>query len=184
MTGPLFYVMGPSGAGKDTVLDAVRSRAECAGVLFARRYITRPASAGGERHMPLHPQEFDAMRHAGQFALHWQSHGLHYGIGIEIDGWLAQGHAVVVNGSRGYLEAALLRYPAMHPVLVTAPESLIAERLAQRGRETEAQIRRRLQHNCLLADCGTGKDCAVIVNDSTVQAAAERFFSLLRPYLR
>ena len=69
----------------------------------------------------------------------------------------------------------------MHPVLVTAPESLIAERLAQRGRETEAQIRRRLQHNCLLADCGTGKDCAVIVNDSTVQAAAERFFLIIAP---
>ena len=57
------------------------------------------------------PKNSDAMRHAGQFALHWQSHGLHYGIGIEIDGWLAQGHAVVVNGSRGYLKSALLRLP-------------------------------------------------------------------------
>ncbi len=51
MMAPLIYiyVMGPSGAGKDSVLDRARALLSVnATIAFAHRYITRPSDIGGE----------------------------------------------------------------------------------------------------------------------------------------
>ena len=81
----LYYVIGPSGAGKDSVLGWLRTHLPADGrVLFAHRYITRPATAGGENHVELSVAEFALRRDAGLFCLHWASHGLHYGVGREV----------------------------------------------------------------------------------------------------
>lgn len=77
-------------------------------------------------------------------ALHWHSHGLHYGIGIEIETWLAQGLRVVVNGSREYLRHAVARYPALCAVHVRVRPEVLGKRLRQRGRESEDAIAARL----------------------------------------
>ena len=42
-TGQLIYVMGPSGAGKDSLLGYARERLAEQPLVFAHRYITRPA---------------------------------------------------------------------------------------------------------------------------------------------
>ncbi len=42
--GQLVYVMGASGSGKDSLLQALRPRLRGVPVAFARRYITRPLS--------------------------------------------------------------------------------------------------------------------------------------------
>lgn len=145
---PLFYVVGPSGAGKDTLLAGARRRLDGGGdIVFAHRYITRPADAGGENHVALGDGEFEARARAGLFALAWASHGHRYGIGTEIETWMALGLAVVVNGSRGYLDTAAGRFPTLVPVLVTAPPDIIARRLAERGREDAATIETRLRRN-------------------------------------
>lgn len=149
---PLFYVIGPSGAGKDTLLAGARSRLDGDGVLFAHRYITRPANAGGENHVALSNDEFETRDSAGLFALAWSSHGHRYGVSIEIDSWMALGFAVVVNGSRGYLDAAAGRFPTLVPVLITVPMDLVANRLATRGREDAATIAARLRRNGDVAD--------------------------------
>jgi ribose 1,5-bisphosphokinase len=119
MAGTLIYLIGPSGSGKDTLINLVRQQLgqEC-DVCFAHRYISRPASAGGENHVALTEGEFLARQRAGLFAMSWASHGCHYGIGIEINQWLAKGLTVVLNGSRGYLDSALKDYPELRPVLV------------------------------------------------------------------
>src|SRR5262249_30542502 len=99
--GPLVYVMGPSGAGKDSVLNRARALlASDAPVVFADRYITRPAEAGGENHIALSAEEFDLRRTHGLFAFDWQAHGNRYGIGCEIHAWRQSGLTVVVSGSR------------------------------------------------------------------------------------
>lgn len=145
MSARLVYVMGPSGAGKDTLLSGLRAGLPAGTpVAFAHRYITRPADAGGENHVALNDAEFALRLERGLFALHWDSHGLRYGIGREIDLWLAAGLTVVVNGSRGALEEALLRYPAMLPVAITARPEVLRARLESRGRETAAEIAERL----------------------------------------
>ena len=144
MKGRLVYVMGPSGAGKDTLLAFARHRLSGSRVLFAHRYITRAADAGGENHVHLSHEEFGARADLGLFALQWSSHGLRYGIGIEIETWMGQGFTVVVNGSREYFEQALARYPALRAVHIDARPDVLAARLASRGRETLEEARARL----------------------------------------
>jgi ribose 1,5-bisphosphokinase len=142
--GRLYYVMGPSGAGKDSVLGWVRAHGVSHDVLCAHRYITRPADAGGENHVALSEAEFLARARRGLFALTWQAHGLHYGIGREIEHWLERGAKVLVNGSRDAYLQACERFPALQPVLITASRETIAGRLASRGRETSEGIAARL----------------------------------------
>jgi ribose 1,5-bisphosphokinase len=142
--GRLAYVMGPSGAGKDTLIAYARAYIDPASVAFAHRYITRPAEAGGENHVTLSEAEFAARRDAGLFALSWTSHGFSYGIGSEIDLWLARGLVVVVSGARTAWPQAKARYPDLRGVMIDAPVEVRAERLAARRREDEAAIRARL----------------------------------------
>jgi len=144
MSGTLVYVMGPSGAGKDTLLGYARAQLAGQPVLFAHRYITRAADAGGENHIALTDAEFAWRSAHDLFALEWQSHGLRYGIGREIDLCLARGATVVINGSRGYCNDAMAVYPGMRVVLIEADSAVLARRLASRGRESEQQVRERL----------------------------------------
>lgn len=128
--GKLFYVIGPSGSGKDSLMRYARERlAGDAGVVFAHRYITRAAELQGENHIALTAPEFDARRAAGLFAMHWGSHALRYGIGLEINFWLERGCNVVMNGSREYLPQAKCSYPALVAVLIAVAPEVLAERL-------------------------------------------------------
>ena len=141
----LIYVMGASGCGKDSLMAAARTQLPAeAPVVFAHRYITRPADAGGENHVALTRAEFQLRLNRGLFTLHWESHGFAYGIGLEIDLWMQKGLGVVMNGSRAALPAALQAYPDLLPVLVTVPEEVLRARLGARGREDAAEMERRL----------------------------------------
>ncbi len=103
MEGSLVYVMGPSGAGKDSVLSRARALLPPeAPVVFAHRYITRPADTGGENHVAVTRAEFAMRRAHGLFAYHWGAHGNDYGVGREIHDWRAAGLTVVVSGSRDH----------------------------------------------------------------------------------
>src|SRR4051812_5599943 len=147
----LFYVVGASGVGKDSLIAYARRRlAHCERIVFAHRYITRPAESGGENHIELDTAEFAQRERLGLFALTWDSHGYRYGIGIEIDDWLAQGLTVVVNGSRDCAAAARARYPRIGIVWVSADASVLAARLQQRGRESPEEIESRLKRNARL----------------------------------
>jgi ribose 1,5-bisphosphokinase len=140
----LVYLMGASGSGKDTLLRlAQASLPDSDRIRVARRFITRPSGAD-EPSLEVTEAQFEQMRQAGGFAMHWSSHGLHYGIGVEIDADLARGQVVIVNGSRRYLPQALARYPGMSVVEIHVDRDLLAQRLAARGRETPEQIGRRL----------------------------------------
>ncbi|HCU69313.1 MAG TPA: phosphonate metabolism protein/1,5-bisphosphokinase (PRPP-forming) PhnN [Desulfomicrobium sp.] len=141
----LIYIMGPSGSGKDSLMADARLRlAAEAPVIFAHRYITRPADAGGENHVALSRAEFGLRLVRGLFALSWESHGFAYGVGREIDLWLGKGLTVVLNGSREALPEALRAYPDLLPVLVSVPEDELRRRLGGRGREDGAEMERRL----------------------------------------
>jgi ribose 1,5-bisphosphokinase len=175
--GCLVFVMGPSGAGKDTLIDYARARVDPATVIFAHRFITRPAGAGGENHITLSEKEFAARRDAGLFALTWKSHGLWYGIGVEVDAWLASGLAVVVSGSRAAWPMAQARYSNLRGLVVDAPAEIRAARLIARGREDECAVRARLEREVALP---LGERLRLIYNDGPVAAAGEQFVSFLR----
>ncbi|UZX68101.1 ribose 1,5-bisphosphokinase [Yersinia ruckeri] len=141
----LIYLMGPSGAGKDCLLSALRNDRKHP-ILVAHRYITRSADAGAENHIALSESEFFQRQAQGLFALSWQAHQHHYALGVEIDLWLEKGLDVVVNGSRAHLEHAQQRYGHhLLPVCLVVSSTLLQQRLQQRRREDAAQIYQRLQ---------------------------------------
>ena len=177
--GVLLLVVGPSGAGKDTVMDgARRALAQEERLAFARRSITRRAGAGGEDFEALSEREFAAADVSGEFALRWRAHELSYGIRrSEIDPAIAGGKVVVANVSRGIIEPARQAYPRVKVALVTAPPGLLAARLSARGRENAADIGRRLSRAGAM-DAG---DCDfTIVNDRTIGEAVDDFVACLR----
>lgn len=140
-------------------------------VVFAHRYITRPADSGGENHVALTEMEFTARRRAGLFALHWHSHGYAYGIGIEINQWLAKGVSVVINGSREYLHEATLRYPQLLPVWIEVSAQVLRQRLQARGRESAQHIEQRLSRHRQLS--GRTRHGHVICNNGGINEAGE-----------
>jgi len=181
MKNRLIYVMGASGSGKDSLMHYAREKlARRPGIVFAHRYITRPADAGGENHVSLSPDEFASRVAAGLFALHWQSHGHHYGIGIEIDQWLANGATVIVNGSREYLPHVSGRYKDVVPLLVEVSPDVLRERLLSRGRETRDQVEKRLQRHQVLA--GVCVDCLKVNNDGQLQQGGDTLIGLILHY--
>ncbi|GKV97237.1 MULTISPECIES: ribose 1,5-bisphosphokinase [Pectobacterium] len=174
----LIYLIGPSGAGKDSLLRAIRQLA-LPRLLVAHRYITRPAEIQGENHIALTPEEFANRQQLGLFALYWQAHQCHYGIGIEIDDWLQRGNDVIVNGSRAYLTQARERYGnTLFPICLTVSTSALRERLRARGRESEQQIATRLQR-AEEEQSRLANDCVLLNNDGDLQRTLSTFRSLL-----
>lgn len=173
--GTLVYVMGPSGCGKDSLMRYARRRLEEAGdIAFAHRYITRPPDAGGENHVALSEREFNARRRMGFFILHWRSHGLRYGIGVEIHEWLSKGCTVVMNGSRAYYPEARQRYPRLFGVLIDVSSGELKTRLSARARESPDDIQTRLARNEQLSHINF--DGAVHVrNNCSLPESGERF---------
>lgn len=181
MQARLIYVIGPSGGGKDSLLRYARARlAEEPGVVFAHRYITRPADAGGENHVALTPAEFASRERSRLFALAWRSHGHAYGIGIEINQWLAKGVTVVVNGSREYMAEASRRVPELLPVTIDVPDERLRERLLARGREDASSIEQRLERHRRMQSAGLSGH--VITNDGPLESAGEALVALLREH--
>lgn len=177
--GRLYYVMGPSGAGKDSVLGWLRDNGPSRGVLCAHRYITRPAQAGGENHVALSTSEFELRERRGLFVLTWQAHGLRYGLGKEIEYWLRQGVDVLVNGSRDAFPLARERFNDMVPVMITASRDAIARRLMARGRETPEQIEQRLARH---DSYGVPENTLTIVNESSLPEAGAALLNAIRDW--
>lgn len=140
--GAIFAVVGPSGVGKDTLMQAALARRP--DLCLVRRVITRPADAGGEEFTGVTEAEFATRLAAGDFALHWRAHGLSYGIPTQAAQALAQGRTVLFNGSRAMLEEAARIFPSLTVLHITARDEVLAARLRARGRETAQDIANRL----------------------------------------
>lgn len=177
--GTLFYIIGPSGSGKDSLITYARQViAGGRAVLFAHRYITRPMDAGGENHIELSHAEFQKRRELGLFALDWESHQNFYGIGSEIVNWLNSGANVVVNGSREYLPVAAERFPAMRVVLIEVSPGVLRQRLTDRGRETPAEIEERIDRSQQIAPVAH-PNLIVLTNDDPLAKSGTRFVEML-----
>lgn len=152
MAGRLIYLIGPSGSGKDSLLDASREPMAARGCRIVRRVITRSAEAKGEAAQAVSVEQFNRLQAEGAFALSWFANGLHYGIPKEIDQWLTDGHDVLINGSRGHLPQACERYPDLLVVLLSVDQAVLRQRLLARGRESADEVEERLTRNAQFAD--------------------------------
>ena len=77
MSRPLILVVGPSGVGKDSLLEGEKSRLEGDSRFhFLRRDITRSASAGVEAHNAVSLAQFTDTLNRGGYGLNWGAHDL------------------------------------------------------------------------------------------------------------
>lgn len=178
MRNRLVLVVGPSGVGKDSVLDAVRQRLRGrTDIVFPRRVVTRAPGLGGEDYRAVTEAEFAAMADDGAFALHWAAHGLLYGIPISINDDLRAGRQVVINVSRGIIDEARQRYPGLMVIGITAGTDVLRQRLQARGRESAADIEERLARAASFDLAG--EDVTILRNDGALEDTAQAFVALL-----
>ncbi len=176
MAAKVVGVVGPSGVGKDSVMEAMSALRN--DIRLVRRVITRPAGAGGEKSIGATEAEFDDRIAQGHFQLWWAAHGLRYGVpraAIEAPG----ASVVLVNLSRSVLDEARAAFDDFAVLSLTAKTETLAARLAARGRETSAEIVARLERAGSMQP--QGADVIEVANDGPLGDTVQRALAALQP---
>jgi len=174
--GKLVLVVGPSGAGKDTLLGLARAACVDAGnIVFPRRVVTREASSS-EDNEQMSPDAFRQALEQGKFAANWEAHGHCYALLRAIDDDIRAGHTVVVNVSRTVLAQMRRAYADVVVVSITAPSDVLAARLAMRARGSDGKIQQRLART---VDDASAPD-VTIVNVSSAEFHARQLVRAIK----
>lgn len=175
--GRLVLVVGPSGSGKDTLIQALAATVgDAGGYVFPSRTVTR-ASHPAEAHESETETDFARRVSRGEFALWWRAHGLGYGVSSDINGHIAAGQTVVVNVSRSVITGARETYQDVRAVYVDAPLDVRQARLLGRGRETADEIAARLER--VVDDAADSAADVVVMNDGSVADGAARLLAAI-----
>jgi len=175
--GRLVLVVGPSGAGKDTLLGL--SRAACAeddNIVFPRRVITRAASAS-EENQEVSAGTFQDALTRGDYAMHWEAHGHCYALSRAIDDDIRAGRTVVANVSRTVIGAMRRAYADVVVVSITAPPDVLAERIAMRARSSDGRLESRLHRT--VEETAAAPD-VTIVNTGSAEYHARQFVRVIK----
>jgi ribose 1,5-bisphosphokinase len=175
--GRLILVVGPSGAGKDTLLGLARvTCADDPNIVFPRRVITRRASAS-EDNEEVSAGTFQEALARNEYAMHWEAHGHCYALSRAIDDEIRAGHTVVTNVSRTVVAAMRNAYANVLVVSITAPPDVLAERLALRKRASDGKIENRLHRT--VDEVAAAPD-ATIVNTSSAEYHARQLVRIIK----
>ena len=178
--GQLFIVSAPSGTGKTTLVE--RLVQVVPDLALSRSFTSRPPRAGecdGVDYNFITRVHFDQMVEAGEF-LEWADvFGNCYGTSAsETDRVLAAGHDVVlvidVQGARQVRE----KRAGTIGIFVLPPTfAVLEERLRGRSKDTEAQIRRRLQ--VARQEVGAVSDYDYVVVNDNLESAVARLTAIV-----
>jgi len=175
--GRLVLVVGPSGAGKDTLIGLARAACAHDGrITFPRRVVTREASSF-EDNEPMSSDAFHRACNNGDFAVHWEAHGHCYALPRTIDDEIRAGRTVVANISRTVIDAMRRAYADVVVVSVMAPPEILAERLAARARGSDGKIDDRLRR---VVDSGAAAPDVIITNVGGVEQHARELVRIIR----
>lgn len=175
--GRLILVVGPSGAGKDTLLGLAKAAcAEDGNIVFPRRMVTREASIS-EDNEEVTPDAFQQALARNEYAMHWEAHGHCYALPRAIDDDIRAGRTVIANVSRTVIGAMRRAYADVAVVSITAPPQVLAERLAMRARSSDGKIEQRLGRN--VDDASAAPD-VTIVNVSSAEYHARQFVRIIK----
>ena len=175
----LYLSMGPSGAGKDTLLLGAREALQAAGddrVVFVTRRLTRSADAITDIEESVTHAQFEAAEAAGEHAFSWAAHDTRYAIpAAALDAALANNQRCLLNTSRTMVDAAL-QYGAQRGIdvyclYITCSEDFLRERLLARGREDAEAVDKRLARSRAIQP--TGPHVLTIPNEGTVEEGVD-----------
>jgi len=177
--GRLIVVVGPSGAGKDSILKgAANYFHDNPRIDFVRRVITRECDPSSEVHASVTEAQFISLKKRGAFSVSWQANGLYYGLPVEVLAKIAQGQLLIANGSRAAVADLRSTFNPLTIVHVNVTQDVLAERLASRRRETAEQIEQRLHRNQTIIPI-EGDDVVTIDNSAARDTAIDEFISLI-----
>ena len=171
-------VVGPSGAGKDSLINAAaRHFRDDSRFMFVRRVVTREADKAVEDHDTVSVAGFDRLREGGAFAVSWAAHGILYGIPKDTGPFVENGGIAVANCSRAAIDDARSAFGKVAIIHIWAEPSVLAERLIRRGREDTGKISARLDRAA--ADFQTNALTFTVKNDGALEEASTRFIGIL-----
>jgi guanylate kinase len=178
--GILFVVSAPSGAGKTTLVDALR---QTSNLFYSVSCTTRSPRTGeidGEDYRFLSEEHFRARIAAGDFLEYAQVHGdyygtlrepiltnLNYGVDVLID-IDTQGATTIRNCDDPTIRDALADVFVMPPNI-----DELRRRLRKRGTETEEQINRRLE--TALREMELWRDYRYTIISGSIEEDLEKF---------
>lgn len=175
--GRLILVVGPSGAGKDTLLGLARAAcADDSSIVFPRRVVTREATSY-EDNQQVSPDAFRQGVARGEFAMHWEAHGHSYGLRRAIEDDICAGRTVIVNVSRTVIDALRRMYADVIVVSITAPPEVLAERLATRSRSSDGKIEDRIRR---AVDDAVATPDVVISNVGSADGNANKLVQVIK----
>jgi len=176
--GLFLAVVGPSGSGKDTIIEALCK--QLPNIKRVKRYITREQQkAGGEDSYNIDFDTFGKLERDGGFAFSWSAHHLKYGLPITIFDEINVGKSLIANISRSILDQLSDKFEYYEIILITASDKILAERLEKRGRESKAQIEERLARSSFTIPNGISP--LIIRNETTVEDAVSKIIASIYP---
>jgi guanylate kinase len=147
--GNVFVVSAPSGAGKSTLVQ--RLVATVPDLLFSISFTTRkprPGEVDGRDYFFIDDAQFDTMIREDGFVEWVQVYGQRYGTGRDwLNGVLATGKDVLLDIETTGALNLRRAIPDARMIFILPPSAAsLEQRLRSRGKDSEEQIRIRLQH--------------------------------------
>ncbi|ABA57713.1 guanylate kinase [Nitrosococcus oceani] len=151
MSGSLFIVAAPSGAGKTSLVKALA--ASMADIRLSISHTTRPPRPGEQDGMDYHfvtEAIFETMEGGGGFLEHAQVFGHRYGTAKEsVLPLLAQGMDVILEIDWQGRRQVQAQFPHCVSIFILPPSrETLEHRLRLRGQDTEAVVARRMGDAC------------------------------------
>lgn len=163
----LFLMVGPSGAGKDTLIDYVAGKLPVSKV---KRYITRPSNAF-EDFFSVSVSDFSKM----SFFLKWGSYDKQYGIGLEVLDGLKVGKHFIINVSRDVISEAKSKWRETFVIALSVPKEVLVRRALERGRDSADEVKKRLDRDFVVS-----ADFTVDSSNPDVSVAGEKIVGFIK----
>jgi len=179
--GTLVLLVGPSGSGKDSVLNYARETLkDDPRILFVRRCITRSNGDPSEDHESMSVAAFQKAEMQGHFVISWGAHGLYYGLPASLLAHLQTGGVAIANGSRKTIPVLRDQFPHFHVINLTVEPDILIQRLSARGRENADEIRQRIARTKKLeAEDLFDEETIHLDNSGDIEAAGQVFVDML-----
>lgn len=147
MSGKLVILSGPSGVGKDTVINAWREANPLVErvVAYTTRQPRRAEQPGIDYHF-VSEERFQELANAGAFLEHKEVHGFHYATPLhDMEALLAEGKIAVLKiDVQGAISAMSLRPDAISIFIMPPSIEELRHRIESRDQDSPEVIERRM----------------------------------------